>query len=162
MVTITISVADLFAVDFTFFPKRQAKMSGRKRSPNFTAAEIEILLDLLSGKRGEIVESKKTDASSVKEKEKEWSKIENDFKARSGIPRDVKNLKFLWKRLKIDAKKKDAASKREVRRTGGGLPQNPLALSPVSERVVSILPKEQLTPSLESPFDSDAISQPKR
>ena len=62
----------------------------------------------------------------------------------------------------MDAKKIDATCKREARRTGGGSVQNPLSLSPVSERVVSILPKEQITPPLESPFDSDAVSQPKR
>lgn len=110
-----------------FCLREHAKMSGRRRSPNFTSAKTEILLDLLSGERGDIVESKRTDISSVENKEKVWKKITEEFKDRSGNSMEEKNLKFLW--------------------------NDPVMLSPISERVANILPKQQITP-----FDSDALS----
>ena len=94
-------------------------VDARSRISNLATAEIKIFLDLLSGKRGEMEESKKTDASSMNEKEKEWTKIVMDS-IRFAVEfqdRDAKSLKLLWKCLKINAKKKNAGGKREVRRT---------------------------------------------
>ena len=58
------------------------------------------------------------------------------------IHRDVDRLKTLWKRLKSESKKKDAISKRELRKTGGGSTQNPTTLSPKAEWVIGLFPKD--------------------
>lgn len=63
------------------------------------------------------------------------------------------NLRTLWKRLKNEAKKKDTACQREIRKTGGDVTE--AALSPKSERVIGMFLKEQGQPHLRNDFDSD-------
>lgn len=50
----------------------------RERSANFNTAEIQLLVSLV-GKFKQIIENKKTDAVTNKDKEAAWKKIENSF-----------------------------------------------------------------------------------
>lgn len=93
---------------------------GNQRIPNFTQAEINLLLEI-SKKYKSTIECKKTDAVSWKEKDKCWNTIATEFNARSGaVPRAPKSLRVKYDNMKKTAKKKFAAEKMERYKTGGG------------------------------------------
>lgn len=127
----------------------------RKRASNFSDEEINLVLELMETK-WMCIEDKKTDTKTMEKKEAAWNSIMNDYKARISGNRDLDNIKNLWKRLKQDSKKKNAAAKRNARKTGGGTSSSG-QLSPKSERVLSMLPIEQIEPPLASEYDSDAL-----
>ena len=55
----------------------------RKRSPNFSQFETDVLIDIIT-KYKEIIENKKTDGTTIKEKDGAWKKIEADFNSVGG------------------------------------------------------------------------------
>lgn len=93
----------------------------RSRSANFTAEEKIICLNIIN-KYKNIVECKKTDATTWREKECAWKKIESEFNSQSpaGICRTVDNLKKYFENQKKATRKVVANEKRSFFRTGGG------------------------------------------
>lgn len=148
-----------FSIQLIFASSDFTMASERKRSQNFSQSEINIFLELVDEQRVKVIEDKRTDGKIIKEKQKCWQEIADEFNASSGLnKRDIMALKYLWKRLKQDTKKKHAEESREIRKTGGG--QNlSKPLSPKSERIRNLLPQEQISPTLISTFDSDACPQ---
>jgi len=55
-------------------------------------AERELILDLVL-RRSDVVENKKTDGSTAREKEAAWLNIESEFNAASGVKRNHRQLK---------------------------------------------------------------------
>lgn len=76
----------------------------RKRDPTFGASEKLTLISLVE-QHFDIVESKKTDAVSMRQKAEEWRKLAETFNATSSIhPREPIVLKNCWENLKKKAK----------------------------------------------------------
>lgn len=77
-----------------------AEKKERKRSTPFTLSEKMNLLELVQN-HYTIIENKKTDGATNKEKNRHWDDIQKEFSADNvGVYRDVQCLKNLWENLK--------------------------------------------------------------
>lgn len=84
----------------------QYQRAVKKRAPNFTAEEKLLLLQMCEVDTI-IIENKKTDSVSVREKNAVWEKITNNFNANSLLcQRTPSQLRTLYDNIKQDAKKK--------------------------------------------------------
>lgn len=128
-------------------------MEDSKRFSNFSQAEIGLLVKLVE-KYQSIVESKKTDSFSWKEKSTAWEEVTKEFNLLNSqkTPRSSKNLKEKWKNVKKDTKKKYALEKQEVFRTGGGKPSQ-VIINENDETIKSII--GVAATGLNNLFDSD-------
>jgi len=70
----------------------EKKKVRKSRASNMTASEKVILAELVT-KYGSIIENKKTDAMSTKEKEVGWQSLAMEFQAYGGQRRQWKQLK---------------------------------------------------------------------
>ncbi|CAD0245923.1 unnamed protein product [Spodoptera exigua] len=128
----------------------------RDRSANFSLHEREILVSLVQ-KYHAVLENKQSDASTWKMKEAAWESIQNEFNARSGgIFRSTKTLKVKYEGLKRTVRKKSAACRSELYRTGGGKNTAP-PLDNVEEQIKAMITLS--ADGLESIFDSDVLPQ---
>lgn len=93
----------------------------RLRTPNYTADEMSLLLNLVA-KFKEIVENKKTDHVTWMEKKFTWKKIENLLNASStnNTYRSADSLKKHYENKKSSVKKEVATEKILMLKTGGG------------------------------------------
>lgn len=127
----------------------------RERSANFDSAEIQLLINLVA-KFKNIVENKKTDAVTNKDKEAAWRQIEENFNS-CGVStnaRSWKTLKLKYEGIKKNTKKKSSLQRQEMYKTGGG-PSKAPEFSEIDEKVLSIC--SNIT-GLEPRHDSDTIS----
>ncbi|XP_049701781.2 uncharacterized protein LOC126055652 [Helicoverpa armigera] len=128
----------------------------RERSANFDSAEIQLLINLVA-KFKNIVENKKTDAVTNKDKEAAWRQIEENFNS-CGVStnaRSWKTLKLKYEGIKKNTKKKSSLQRQEMYKTGGG-PSKAPEFSEIDEKVLSIC--SNIT-GLEPRHDSDTISK---
>lgn len=137
--------------------KKKVIMDGKKRTPNFSSSEVDILLELVE-KYKSIVECKKTDKVSCETKLQTWKRIEEEFKSTCGFFRSYSVLKNKYENLKKTAKKNFAEEKRNVYKTGGGV-QTTIATK-TDEKIKSIVASEQME-GMMSIYDDDNITQPK-
>ncbi|XP_060528806.1 uncharacterized protein LOC132703511 [Cylas formicarius] len=81
--------------DIDIYPQK------RKRDPNFSTNEIQLLVSIVS-KYAHITEDKKTDRSSVETKNKVWKTIEKEFNASNseGLFRNAQKLKKCFENRK--------------------------------------------------------------
>lgn len=87
----------------------------RERSANFDSAEIQLLINLVA-KFKNIVENKKTDAVTNKDKEAAWRQIEENFNS-CGVStnaRSWKTLKLKYEGIKKNKKEIFSAKARDV------------------------------------------------
>lgn len=78
-----------------------------------------------------------------RKKKESWDKICKMFNAHHSVNnRSLKQLKDLWKNLKMKAKQSKAQEKRERKKTGGGPPV--IDQDPISDKVSAILPSEEM------------------
>lgn len=127
----------------------------RERAANFNTAEVELLVGLVD-KHKHIVENKKTDTVTNKDKDAAWKKIESSFNS-CGISSSIrtwKTLKLKCESIKKTTKKKSSVQRQEMYRTGGG-PSNAPGFNEVEEKVLSIC--SNIT-GLEARHDSDTIT----
>ncbi|CAG4947965.1 unnamed protein product [Colias eurytheme] len=118
----------------------------RERSTNFSQDETHLLLSLIEARR-DIIESKKSDASTWQEKEKAWKDIEKAFNSvTNSVFRDHKHLKIKYEAIKRDTRKKIA----EFYKSGGKTKRLTIA----EEKVKEIM--RLSVDSNESQFDSDS------
>lgn len=93
------------------------------RTSNFCVEEIELLMRLIKQYR-HVIECKKSDATTWKEKEEAWNTLAADFNkdplCQGRSARTAKALKGKWENLKKNGKKKFALEKEELYKTGGG------------------------------------------
>lgn len=108
-----------------------------KRSANFTKSEVNILVDLVL-RRKNVIENKRTDATTWKDKDTAWEEITSQFNAQSGnFPRNAKSIRAKYENLKKDLRKKCARLTGEQKKTGGG--SNPCSgLEGHEEKLLSI------------------------
>ncbi|XP_074034288.1 myb/SANT-like DNA-binding domain-containing protein 3 [Leptinotarsa decemlineata] len=108
----------------------------RKRSQNYTKNDRSLLLNCVS-KYKHVVESKKTDGVTWKEKVTAWNKITDLYNSENANQeyRPVESLKKLYDNIKRNIRKEVAEEKTSIRCTGGGSgitvndPNKELALS---------------------------------
>ncbi|KAK4875918.1 hypothetical protein RN001_012340 [Aquatica leii] len=122
----------------------------RQKGKNFSDNEISLLIDVVS-KFIVIVENKKTDESTVKDKNDCWQRIADELNASALASRSAGQLKTCYDNFKRKTRKQNADDKAEFYKTGGGS----FNLGPCGERLISML-KKQFRPD-DNAFDS--ISQ---
>lgn len=128
----------------------------RDRSANFSLHERDILVSLIQ-KHKSVLENKQSDASTWKMKEAAWEDIQKEFNALSGGTfRTTKTLKVKYEGLKRLVRKKSAAIRSELYRTGGGRNTAP-PLDNVEEQIKSLISLS--TDGMQSIYDSDVIIQ---
>ncbi|XP_021190328.2 uncharacterized protein LOC110376243 isoform X2 [Helicoverpa armigera] len=127
----------------------------RERASNFDKAETRLLTELVT-KYKYIIENKKTDAVTNKDKEAAWGRIASSFNATTSgtTTRSSKTLKLKYEGIKKATKKKMSCRRQELYRTGGG-PSNAPDFDDVEEKVLAIC--SNIT-GLEARNDSDNIS----
>jgi hypothetical protein len=91
----------------------------RARSTNFSPDEKILILNLVR-RYSHIIESKKTDALSWRNKEATWTKIATEFNAQNSTFRSKETLKRFFENKKKETRKKAATERREITKTGGG------------------------------------------
>ncbi|CAK1550183.1 unnamed protein product [Leptosia nina] len=93
----------------------------RVRASNFRKAETRLLTELVT-KYKYIIENKKTDAVTNKDKEAAWGKIASSFNATTSgtATRSSKTLKLKYEAIKKATKKQMSCHRQELYRTGGG------------------------------------------
>ncbi|XP_046985889.1 myb/SANT-like DNA-binding domain-containing protein 3 [Schistocerca americana] len=97
-------------------------MENKRRTPNFSKYEIDVLLELV-GANASVLENKKTDGCSLKEKQAMWSHMEAQFNSTPGVTkRSCDRLKTCYENMKRRLRKDLAEEKVEVYKTGGGKP----------------------------------------
>ena len=126
----------------------------RDRSINFSAAETRCLIEICV-KFKSVIENKKTDAVTNRDKEAAWIEIENMFNAISGTAaRNKKALKLKYEGLKKSTKKKMALNRQQLYKTGGGA-QDQIPYTPIEEIILGM---SSNIGGLESRNDSDEVT----
>lgn len=130
----------------------------RSRSANFNKNERASLLNIIF-KYKHIIECKKTDAITWREKESTWKKVADLFNSQcpSGVHRPAASLKKYYENIKKNVRKDVANEKASIKCTGGGKgyfendPTMDLALEITNEKTVH---------GLVNKFDSDVNETP--
>ncbi|KAI4463631.1 hypothetical protein MML48_4g00018683 [Holotrichia oblita] len=132
--------------------------SACKRAANFSAEEIDMLIDLIKKKKKHIIESKKTDRILWKEKDEAWKDVAKEFNAysNSNIYRSALVLKKKYENIKKRTKQKFADNRHQLTATGGG-PSSDIKISTVDEDIKDLLGVR--LEGLPSYFDSDTTEE---
>lgn len=127
----------------------------RQRQPNFTSQERDTLITLVEKYKG-IIENKQTDGVTTLEKNKAWTKVAQQFNAvsPSHILRSEEALKFFYKNLKKELRKKAADHKKEIYLTGGG--PEPPQLSDDCNKILSVINNKSVF-GLNNQSDNDSL-----
>ncbi|XP_026729100.1 uncharacterized protein LOC113494814 isoform X2 [Trichoplusia ni] len=127
----------------------------RKRSANWMASEKTQLVDLVT-EHFHVIENKRTDGVSMKQKLAEWTTISNKYNSQTTLShRTAENLKSQWESLKKATKKEASFKRMHLIKTGGG-PSRPKNDDPLQERILGLI-----TPSavgLHNPYDKDNVN----
>ncbi|KAJ8706251.1 hypothetical protein PYW08_002060 [Mythimna loreyi] len=95
----------------------------KQRSANFTNYEKTLLAELVM-KYKDIVENKRTDATSNVQKAAGWTRLAQEFNSMSSNRNRTPNsLKTCWENIKRNTKKQVSDRKKQIFKTGGGQPQ---------------------------------------
>lgn len=125
----------------------------RQRAANFTQAEVRILTEIVA-KYKHILENKKTDTVTNREKEASWEKVAKLFNSSSGgTARSVSTLKLKYEGVKKALKKKVAINRQELYKTGGGAHSQ----IPYSDVENQILAMASNVDGLHNRHDSDGV-----
>lgn len=120
---------------------------------NFSRDEEQLLVALV-GKYKSIIENRKSNATTWKDKEKAWQVIEKEFNSNSGQNvRNCKQLKEKYLNMKKRTKQKFSTEKRYNKQTGGG-PHTPVDITNVDVAIKDMIGK-QIT-GLSNNYDCDS------
>lgn len=112
--------------------------SKRNRAVNFVPKEVRLLVDTCI-KYANIIENKRTDAVTWKQKNECWEKITAEFNASTeSVHRDTKTLRLKYECAKRQLKNKKSKNKFESYKTGGGTP-NLIPYLDYEERLLEII-----------------------
>lgn len=126
----------------------------KKRAPNFTASEVDLLCSLVI-KYSSVIESKKSDALAWQEKLKSWNNLTAEFNSQnSGLPRTTATLRGKYETFKKELRKKAAKHTQELYKTGGGAVEVP-PLSSSEEKIYSLI--KLSVDGLSGRFDDDSM-----
>ncbi|VEN55800.1 unnamed protein product, partial [Callosobruchus maculatus] len=130
--------------------------SGPAGDTNFAAVARRTWI-YLADKYKHIIENKKTDGVTWREKEKIWKQIEIEFNSiTNGLSRTARQLKMKYDSIKKDLKKKNANHKMYVQGTGGG-EQRPSPKPYCEEENQLLATISVAVEGLNSETDSDAL-----
>ncbi|KAJ8931631.1 hypothetical protein NQ314_015425 [Rhamnusium bicolor] len=102
-------------------------------------------------------ENKKTDAVTTKETNEAWRNITQEFNSSGpSCPRDVECLKRCYDNRKKLLRRSVAFQRRELYRTGGGLPNVTEKKEPGDDLLLSIV-CDKVVNGMDNPVDGDAI-----
>lgn len=131
-----------------------AEQKKKERSSNFSTKEIDVLVSTLQQYK-HIIECKKTDATTWRDKDNAWEKITEILNSSSGeVFRPKKSLKAKYEDMKKNIRKKLAHNRSEQFKTGGGEPEMQF-LTNAEDNILSILPSS--LEGLPSVWDSDQL-----
>ncbi|KAI4468172.1 apontic [Holotrichia oblita] len=129
------------------------EQKNKTRGPNYSSDEKCILINIIA-KYKNIIENKKTDATTWKEKENTWKKITSEFNSQCcGNYRSTESLKKYYENQKKMLRKNVVENKKKMQQTGGGTctpgqdKNEDILLSLISNKTVY---------GLENMYDSDA------
>ncbi|CAH1969792.1 unnamed protein product [Acanthoscelides obtectus] len=132
-----------------------SKKGGINRSKNFTAGERSLFVDVILPKFKKVIENKKTDAVTRKEKADAWTALTAEFNSLSAVHhRSETSLKNLWDTLKKNARKARSSHRVESFKTCGGTKDDNSTPSIIDEKVLAVLGPSCV--GLENPFDGDS------
>lgn len=125
----------------------------RRRSPNFTKDEVHLLLYIAVGEKF-VIENKKTDATTWKEKDEAWERICTAFNSQSpqNVWRNKDSLRKLYDNKKKELRKEAANSSYEVYKTGGGPTYKEVSTD--DELLLTLVNNKTISGTF-NPFDSD-------
>lgn len=128
----------------------------KKRVSNFTFAEKQFLLNLVSSKYSHILEDKKTNRVSLDEKNRTWKKIEKEFNANAPITcfRSNESLKRFYENKKKELRRKMADEKESHFLTGGG-PAPPAPNLDETDNILLSIVNEKTVKGFDVTCDSD-------
>lgn len=89
----------------------------RSRCQNFTHAEKCVLIELVSRFK-RLIENKKTDSATMKEKEAVWMRIATIFNSSTTSNRSVDSLRHCWDNLKKKARRIELETQPKPNSTG--------------------------------------------
>ncbi|XP_036335064.1 uncharacterized protein LOC118745632 isoform X2 [Rhagoletis pomonella] len=125
------------------------------RSNNFSTSEVSFLLELVELNKN-VLEWKETDRVCAEEKLKVWKEIEIEFNSKfSQVYRSSKVLKTKYENVKKDSKKRLAAERRDIYKTGGGTRAS-IPSTTIDGKMLSICQPEQIAGN-EAIYDDDAL-----
>ncbi|KAF5301101.1 hypothetical protein FQR65_LT19282 [Abscondita terminalis] len=128
-------------------------MEKRERNGNYTEADKE-LLSTIAIKYFHIIENKKTDALTIKQKHEAWENIAVDYNSSTiNLKRTALQLKNAYNNFKKKLKKESAEDKIQIYKTGGGTAP-PKNITDEKSRLLSLL-QPQMQP-IQNSFDSSA------
>ncbi|XP_018798003.1 PREDICTED: uncharacterized protein LOC108974556 [Bactrocera latifrons] len=130
----------------------ESPMLKRKRGKKFTPQGENALVELVDEQR-HILENKRSDAVTWKQKEEAWKKLAECFTARIGTSREWRTLRDKFESLKRKSKAEMATEKSEHYRTGGG--SAAVESSSMATQKVAAILGESAT-GLENTFDASA------
>ncbi|XP_062572633.1 myb/SANT-like DNA-binding domain-containing protein 4 [Saccostrea cucullata] len=109
----------------------------RKRNPNFSEMELQILLDNVE-KNKDIIFSKHSNVVTNISKKRVWEGICEKVNAvSSGHTRTVDELRKKWSTYASDTKNRISSNRKESVKTGGGMA--PPELTPLQDKIVGIM-----------------------
>ncbi|XP_074038530.1 fibrinogen silencer-binding protein-like [Leptinotarsa decemlineata] len=128
-----------------------------KRTSNFTETDRSLLIKIANSYKL-IIEYKKTDATTWKEKEEAWKRVEIGFNSSaSGPPRTAKQLKTKYEAIKKELKKRFHQHHKYVTGTGGGTYICPPTPKTEEEKILAETISFSIQ-GLQNNFDSDGVA----
>lgn len=92
----------------------------RVRGENFTKSEVDTLIDIVL-KYKNVIQNKRTDATTWKDKRDAWMAISTEFNATCGnFQQSAKMMRAKYESIKKTVRKKCSMLKNEHNKTGGG------------------------------------------
>lgn len=108
----------------------------KRRQPNFTSDELEILLSSVEGK-SKILFGKFGGAVTAAAKDKCWADVAAVVTSASGIERSAKEVKKKWSTVKSAVKSTVSSAKKDLHKTGGG-PQGDI-ITEFDSKIIGIM-----------------------
>ncbi|XP_052694429.1 nuclear apoptosis-inducing factor 1-like [Crassostrea angulata] len=125
----------------------------KERKKNFSAKEIEILVEEVEKNRAILFASHK-DVNTNQKKNKCWKDICSLINSVSVQERSPAEICKKWRDLSSQTKKKEAEFRRDMSKTGGGPAPTPVNTSDLSQKVVAIIGKTSIE-GIDGGFDTD-------
>lgn len=132
-------------------------MEDKKRAPNFSNREKVLLLNLVSDYK-DVIENKKTNSQTWRQKDDAWQKMTNLFNSQTpeNYQRSKDSLRKYYDNIKKSLRKDIAEEKKEVQKTGGGGYQ--VFVDPINELALGIVNPKTVF-GLSNPYDTDLTAE---
>lgn len=127
-------------------------MSEAAKSKNFSSAEKDVLMSMIELHR-DVIECKRTDTVTTRNKDVVWDKISTEFNALGLSKRTAKQIRLWWENQKKRARSRLAQNRVNTVKTGGGPCE--WSSDPWDERVAGIVASNFMP--LKNEFDCDAL-----